>query len=80
MDPGGVRIFHHIEQHLAETGIRLLPHRMDAELLFEVGQPADDKARARVSMAGSAVAALAEALTSSGLVHEQEELDPCSPV
>ncbi len=80
MDGGGVRIFRHIERELAERGVRLQPHMMDAQLLAEVGRPSDGAPSAPGDMTGSAIAALAEALRTTGLVHEQEELDPRRPV
>lgn len=43
MDSGRVRILRNIELHLAEAGIRLQRHMMDAELLAKVGRPADGK-------------------------------------
>lgn len=80
MDGGGVRIFRHIERELAEGGVRLQPHMMDAQLLAAVGRPSDGAPSVPGDMAGSAVASLAEALRTTGLVHEQEELDPRRPV
>lgn len=80
MDGGGVRIFRHIERELAEDGVRLQPHMMDAQLLAAVGRPPDGAPSAPGDTTGSAIAELAEALRTTGLVHEQEELDPRRPV
>jgi hypothetical protein len=80
MDGGGVRIFRHIERELAEGGVRLQPHMMDAQLLAAVGRPSDGAPSAPGDTTGSAIVALAEALRTTGLVHEQEELDPRRPV
>lgn len=80
MDGGGVRIFRHIERELVEGGVRLQPHMMDARLLATVGRPSDGPPGAPGDMTGSAIAELAEALRTTGLVHEQEELDPRRPV
>ncbi|ETI63086.1 hypothetical protein C100_14635 [Sphingobium sp. C100] len=80
MDSGGVRIFRHIERELAKGGVRLQPHMMDAQLLAAVGRPSDGATSAPGDVTGSAIAALAEALRTTGFVHEQEELDPRRPV
>lgn len=81
MDLGGVRIFHHIERGLAGVGVDLKPHLMSAELLAERGVPATGPIGGTPDeFAGSAVAALAEEIRSTGLVLEQEDLDPSSPI
>lgn len=53
---------------------------MDAQLIAAVGRPSDGAPSAPDDTTGSAIAALAEALRTTGLVHEQEELDPRRPV
>ena len=84
MDPGGVRIFRHLERHLAAVDIALRPHMMTIALLRRFGTPGPGAGGSVASsigdMRGSAIAGLAEFLDTSGLVHEQEELDPNSPV
>jgi hypothetical protein len=80
MDAGGVRIFQHLERHLAGVDIPLRPHMMDIELLRRFGRPAPGVAGPVGDMHASAIAGLADLLAASGLVHEQEELDPRSPL
>lgn len=80
MDAGGVRIFQHLERHLANVGIPLRPHMMDAELLRRFGRPAPGVAGPAGNLHTSAIAGLADFLIASGLVHEQEEFDPRSPI
>ncbi|MDX8539440.1 DUF2220 family protein [Mesorhizobium abyssinicae] len=80
MDAGGLRIFQHLERHLAGVDIPLRPHMMDTELLRRFGKPAPGVAGPVADRHASAVAALADFLTASGLVHEQEEFDPRSPI
>lgn len=81
MDPGGVRIFRHLERSLAEVGVDLRPHLMSAELLAESGTAAANVVRATLKgFEDSAVAALAEEIGLTGLIHEQEDLDPMSPI
>ena len=53
---------------------------MDAELLHRFGRPAQGRAGPIGNMDESAIAGLADLLAKSGLVHEQEELDPRSPI
>jgi hypothetical protein len=81
MDPGGVRIFRHLEGALAEVGVNLRPHLMSAELLAERGTAAANVVK--VNLKGfeeSAVAVLAEDIGRTGLIHEQEDLNPMSPI
>lgn len=80
MDAGGVRIFQHLERHLAGFDIPLRPHMMDTELLRRFGKPAPGVAGPVADRHASAIAGLADFLTASGLVHEQEEFDPRSPI
>lgn len=80
MDAGGVRIFRHLERRLEGLGIRLRPHMMDAELLRRVGAVAPVDCRPVGDLTESAVAELAGLIAESGLVHEQEEFDPRSPL
>ena len=80
MDAGGVRIFHHIERRLARVGVKLRPHMMDADLLRRIGSPVADASRLTGETSGSALADLGQLIRETGLVHEQEELGPCSPM
>lgn len=80
MDAGGVRIFRHIERHLAPLGVPLHPHMMDADLLRRTGSVAPGAADVVGDMTGSAVSDLANAIRETGLVHEQEEFSPRSPL
>ncbi|RUV94950.1 Wadjet anti-phage system protein JetD domain-containing protein, partial [Mesorhizobium sp. M1A.F.Ca.IN.020.04.1.1] len=80
MDAGGLRIFQHLERHLAGVDVSLRPHMMDTELLHRFGRPAPGVACPVGDMHASAIAGLADLLAASGLVHEQEELDPRSPI
>ncbi|MBB4406799.1 Wadjet anti-phage system protein JetD domain-containing protein [Agrobacterium radiobacter] len=80
MDGGGVRIFRYIEQHLASIGVSLQPHMMNAGLLRQVGSKAQGANRIGGDMAESAIAELASLIEQAGLVHEQEEFDPQSPL
>ena len=80
MDAGGVRIFHHIERQLARVGVELRPHMMGADLLRRVGSPVADASRLTGETSGSALADLAQLIRDTGLVHEQEELGPSSPM
>ncbi|MGX9573310.1 Wadjet anti-phage system protein JetD domain-containing protein [Mesorhizobium sp. f-mel] len=80
MDAGGIRIFQHLERHLANVDISLRPHMMDTELLRRFGRPAQIVTNPIGDVNGSMVADLANFLSSNGLVHEQEEFDPRSPI
>ncbi|PBB51958.1 MULTISPECIES: Wadjet anti-phage system protein JetD domain-containing protein [Mesorhizobium] len=80
MDAGGVRIFRHLERHLAGVDIPLRAHMMNVDLLRRFGRPAPGVAGPVGDMLASAIAGLADLLTTSGLVHEQEEFDPISPI
>jgi hypothetical protein len=80
MDAGGVRIFRHIEQHLAPLGVTLRPHMMDAELLRQAGTVVADTPDVVGDMTESAIAELARTIRETGLVHEQEEFSPQSPL
>lgn len=80
MDAGGVRIFQHIERHLATLGVVLHPHMMDADLLRRSGSTVANAPDVVGDTAGSAIAELATAIRVTGLVHEQEELSPVRPL
>ncbi|MGV2051589.1 Wadjet anti-phage system protein JetD domain-containing protein [Agrobacterium sp. 22-209-1] len=80
MDGGGVRIFHYIEQHLASIGVSLQPHMMSTDLLRQVGSKAQRANRVGSNMTESAIAELASLIEQAGLVHEQGEFDPQSPL
>jgi len=80
MDAGGVRIFRHLERHLADVDIALRPHMMDTELLRRFGKPAPGTAGPFGDMHASAIVDFADFLTASGLVLEQEEFDRRSPI
>lgn len=80
MDAGGVRIFQHLERHLAGVDIPLRPHMMDIGLLSRFGKPAPGLVGPVGDTYASAITDLANLIIVSGLVHEQEEFDPISPV
>ncbi|MCZ4093302.1 Wadjet anti-phage system protein JetD domain-containing protein [Sinorhizobium psoraleae] len=80
MDAGGVRIFRYIEQHLASVGVSLHPHMMNADLLRQAGSRAQGANRIGGDVTESAIAELASIIEQTGLVHEQEEFDPQSPL
>ncbi|MEO9229942.1 MAG: Wadjet anti-phage system protein JetD domain-containing protein [Devosia sp.] len=80
MDAGGVRIFRHIERHLAPLGVALRPHMMDADLLRRAGTVVPNAPAVVGDMTGSAIADLAQVIRETGLVHEQEEFSPRSPL
>jgi hypothetical protein len=80
LDAGGARIFRHLERHLADVDIALRPHMMDAELLRRFGRPAPGMGGPVGDMHASAISDLADVLTASGFVLEQEEFDPRSPI
>ncbi|WP_370879903.1 Wadjet anti-phage system protein JetD domain-containing protein [Labrys monachus] len=83
IDPGGLRIFVHLERALRERGLPLMPHLMDAGLLRSHGQPAGRPTRRLpVGKAGdSALGALWDMMAGdpAGLELEQEALDPSAP-
>lgn len=79
MDPGGVRIFRHLETHLASAGVALRPHLMTVELLRLHGRPVEVGAEFAEDMKSSAVADLASFIAGHGLSHEQEEISPEIP-
>jgi len=79
MDPGGVRIFRHLETHLASVGVSLRPHLMTVELLRRHGRPVEVGAEFADDMKSSAVADLASFIAGHGLSHEQEEISPEIP-
>jgi hypothetical protein len=80
MDIGGVRIFRHIERQLENVGVRLRPHMMDKGLLERFGIVAPLDSRSIGDFRGSAIAGLADFIAESSFVHEQEALDPRSPL
>jgi hypothetical protein len=84
LDPGGLRIFVHLERAMRSAGIQLRAHLMDSELLHARGRiDNEDNARAMPMTApqDSAITALWTAMAS--LPHpmelEQEEIDPSRP-
>jgi hypothetical protein len=80
MDAGGVRIFRYIERHLESIGVSLRPHMMNAGLLRQAGSKAQGANRIGGDTTQSAIAELASVIEQTGLVHEQEEFDPQSPL
>ncbi len=80
MDWGGVRIFRYIEQHLALIGVSLQPHMMNTDLLWQVGSKAQRANRIGGDMTESAIAERASLIEQAGMVHEQEEFNPQSPL
>jgi hypothetical protein len=80
MDAGGVRIFRHIEAHLAPLGVTLRPHMMNADLLRRTGDVVTDTQVMGGDMTGSAISDLACIIRETGLVHEQEGFSPRSPL
>lgn len=80
MDAGGVRIFQHIERHLATLGVVLRPHLMDADLLRRSGSMVANALDVVGDTAGSAIAELAIAIRDTGMTHEQEEFTPQNPL
>ena len=80
MDPGGVRIFRHLERSLAAADVVLRPHLMSVHLLRKVGRQAPESRSTRMGqLDGSALEELADVIATERLVHEQEELEPRSP-
>lgn len=80
IDPGGVRIFRHIEKALKAEGVQLQPHLMDAAILAQYGVAATGKSPLPPhDGSGSAIEHLWCALRETGLVLEQESLSPCLP-
>lgn len=79
MDPGGLRIFLHLELSLRAVGIELHPHMMSKDLLLKFGTEAEGDLRLPAGMATSGLADLAAAMESARLVHEQEEFAPTRP-
>ncbi len=80
MDPGGVRIFRHLERSLAVVDVVLRPHLMSVRLLRQVGTRAPESRPARMGqLDGSVLKELADLIATERLVHEQEDLEPISP-
>ena len=80
IDGGGIRIFCHLESHLAAAGLTLRPHLMNAELLSSHGTPNPKGHRSGEGpAASSALAGLWEAVLTSGLMLEQESISPTQP-
>lgn len=81
IDPGGVRIFRHLEDTLAAQGIRLAPHLMNGDILYAFGVAAKAGQRTvRSGAAGqSAIADTWDAIAETGLILEQETLAPEAP-
>lgn len=84
MDPGGLRIFVHLENALRQRDIQLRPHLMDVETLAAWGR--EESIPVRPLVAGraieSAISKLWDALAAASPYKqvEQEELDPELPV
>ena len=80
MDPGGVRIFRHLERALATVDVVLHPHLMSVRLLRRFGGRAPESRSTRMGrMDGSVLEKLAALIAAERLVHEQEELEPKPP-
>jgi hypothetical protein len=83
LDPGGLRIFVHLERSLAQHGKRLLPHLMSTQILNEHGKAGDIVGRPLKTgeVARSAIADIWDAMASSASdrTMEQEQLDPSRP-
>lgn len=84
IDPGGLRIFVHIERALRERGMSLEPHLMSIDILHRHGRPGDRTAR-RLSAGkaeASSLASLWDMMAGAGaaLELEQEALEPISPL
>jgi hypothetical protein len=80
IDPGGVKIFHFLEENLPR---KPNPHLMERSLAEISGQPAArDPSLSTIAKSDSALATLAEWLTRGrDIKHlEQEALDPASPL
>lgn len=84
LDPGGLRIFVHLEDALRSVGISLRPHLMDSELLNRLGRMGETSTSTlrHGSAIGSAIGALWDEMAGSTgrRTLEQEELDPARPV
>lgn len=80
IDGGGIRIFAHLESRLAAAGIKLRAHLMNADLLSSRGSPNTKGLRtAHGPPISSALADLWRAIHESGLMLEQETIDPMCP-
>jgi len=82
IDPGGLKIFRHLEVALGEVGVALKPHLMDKALLVQ-GEEQPKLTRLKLGGAtGSAIAGLWDSMARDpdhrGL--EQEALNPTAPV
>jgi hypothetical protein len=79
IDPGGLRIFRHLEERLPRPP---LPHLMSIDVARSVGRPAaPDLSLRRIASSPSGIAELAAYLSSdsSPMMVEQEALDPVRP-
>jgi len=81
MDPGGVRIFRHLEDALAVHQIALRPHMMNADLLAKHGAPTPSRRGLKVGACpNSAIAELWDQIAEAELGYEQESFAPSSPL
>lgn len=83
LDPGGLRIFVHIEAALRRLGVHLRPHLMDDEVLSRHGRVEDRPSRPLLPgrAANSAISDLWDSMARATPYREleQEELDPLVP-
>lgn len=82
LDPGGLRIFRHLERALAPAGVSLQPHLMTEALLKSFGLPGSGERGLKLGDAcDSAVAAIWDIVAADPQRRtlEQEALAPCRP-
>ncbi|TIL68467.1 Wadjet anti-phage system protein JetD domain-containing protein [Mesorhizobium sp.] len=80
MDAGGVRIFRHLEDALAPSGIVLRPHLMEPLLLRRHGMSSKNQRRLAAGVCpASTISALWDLIAETALAHEQESLAPVRP-
>jgi hypothetical protein len=81
IDPGGLRIFRHLEEALDQSGIELAPHLMTRELVIEHGAPFVSKRNLLKELfPKSAVSDLWGYIATSSLAVEQESFAPAYPL
>jgi hypothetical protein len=84
IDPGGLRIFVHLERTLQARGLMLKPHLMSTEILRKHGRPGDrPNRRLQLGKAGdSALVSLWDMMAAdrAALELEQEALYPTAPI
>lgn len=81
IDPGGLRIFRHLEEALSQSGIALAPHMMTRDLVLEHGAPIVSKRNlTRGSYPESAISDLWDVVATSSLAVEQESFAPADPL